>query len=209
MKKFVDLINRFLSKEIDYDQFYSSFNDFYFNDKFEEENRGLSPQDSEFLDEINEKIFYAASDPGGEDKKYGYIDQNEFREWLMKKKDENIHPNYQNIVGSVLKFFPEYHPSEYVKDSLDLAYVVVPDFMNFMVQEIKDKKHAELISRFFNFINDQYSNNSDKEVLNLIQLEILTPLVQEGEVQLMAEELLTGEALEEFKKVAEFEKNRK
>ena len=91
MKKFIQLIDLFLLSEIDYDQFYSSFNDLYFGQSHIEENKQLRREESEFLDEINEEMFFAAKDPNNEDKqKYNYIDQNQFSKWLKHTKEKNI-----------------------------------------------------------------------------------------------------------------------
>ncbi len=91
MKEFADLINSFLKYRIDYDEFYSQFNELYFGVESEERNKVLEPNEADLLDEINEKMFLVAKDPSEKDRdEYKYIDDREFSKWLAEIKKENI-----------------------------------------------------------------------------------------------------------------------
>ena|SRR3989344_6132915 len=91
MKEFIKLINSYLDKEIDYDKFYLEFNNVYFGEGSGERNKELSNKEGEFLDNINEKMFFAAKDPSMEEKqKYNYIDADQFLEWLKQEKEDYV-----------------------------------------------------------------------------------------------------------------------
>lgn len=92
MVKFTSLIDSFLVGQIDFDQFYSVFNDLYFSEHHDEENMQLEQKERDFLDEINEKMFFAGKEVSAEDRKYGYINEGEFRVWLKEEKDKNPAP---------------------------------------------------------------------------------------------------------------------
>jgi hypothetical protein len=86
MKDFLNIVDKFLNKEIDFDQFYSDFNNLYAKDSVSQ----LPEDQFKFIDEINEKMFFAAKDPSDEEKeKYNYVDEAGFSEWLKQKKQEN------------------------------------------------------------------------------------------------------------------------
>jgi hypothetical protein len=87
MKEYLNLIDSFINKEIDFDRFYSDFNTLY----RKEESSQLPENEFAFIDAINEKLFFAAKDPSDEEKqKYNYVDEAAFFDWLKQKKDENI-----------------------------------------------------------------------------------------------------------------------
>lgn len=90
MKEFVSLIDSFLENKVDYNQFYSQFNELYFGEGSADRNKKLESQQADFLDEINEKMFFAAKDPSEEERKYKYIDEKEFFSWLQSQKSQNI-----------------------------------------------------------------------------------------------------------------------
>ena len=86
MKEFLNLIDKFLNKEIDFDRFYSDFNKLYAS----EESSKLPEKEFAFVDAINEKMFFAAKDPSDEEKKkYDYVDESAFSEWLAQQKQES------------------------------------------------------------------------------------------------------------------------
>ncbi len=84
------LIDSFLGQEITLDDFFSSISKFYAPDSLEWKN--LTQEEQDFIYEIYEKATYAAdglskADP---DRKYGVIDQDDFKKWLGEIKEKNI-----------------------------------------------------------------------------------------------------------------------
>lgn len=90
MKNIANLIDSYIDKKINYDQFFQQISNFY-----GEENPGwnhLKEDEQDFVYEIYEKSTYTAEglpkDDG--DRKHGVIDEEDFREWLKEMKERNI-----------------------------------------------------------------------------------------------------------------------
>lgn len=85
LKDLLSLIDNYLSEGLSYDQFYSDFN-YFFNDSSSEG----SVCGGNFFEGINERLMFAAEAPNEEERGHGYIDANEFRNWLAEYKKTNI-----------------------------------------------------------------------------------------------------------------------
>ena len=95
MDKFKKLLDYFIEGKIKFKKFEKDFLDFYLNtDDYEL----LNEKQKSFLDEINEKIDYTNENPNSEDRKYGFVDVDEFRGWLKEYKKENI--QFLDNIGS-------------------------------------------------------------------------------------------------------------
>jgi hypothetical protein len=87
MKPFLNIIDGLLDNRIDFDQFYSEFNELYSQQAVSD----LPEHEFSFIDGINEKLCFGATNPSAEERRqHNYIDDHEFREWLRKHKSENI-----------------------------------------------------------------------------------------------------------------------
>ena len=86
MKELIILIDSFIDSKIDYNTFYDKFNDIYCM-----EPSIFKVDEQDFVEGINDKLAYAGEDPDSEDRKYGYISADEFREGLKEYKQKNIH----------------------------------------------------------------------------------------------------------------------
>lgn len=72
-------IKKFLDGQESFNSFEESFNNLYVksgDDFLEKDNR--------FIEDLNDRLAFASSNPTLEDRGYGYIDENEFKEWLKK-----------------------------------------------------------------------------------------------------------------------------
>lgn len=90
MKTIIDLnkkIEEILNGEINFNEFESAFMSWY----LEIEDDALTALDNDFMEDINDRLAYAAQDPDDQDRKYGFIDQDEFKIWLKQK-----YLDYQN-----------------------------------------------------------------------------------------------------------------
>ena len=85
MKELLTLIDNFIYSGIDYDVFYSKFNDLYCI-----EPSIFKESEEDFVSEINDKLAYTGKNPDSEDRKYGFVDADEFREWLKSYRQKNI-----------------------------------------------------------------------------------------------------------------------
>jgi hypothetical protein len=83
MNDFLKIIDAFLDKEIEFDEFYKKFNDVYSSSIASD----LPEGEFAFVDEINERLFFAAKDPSKEEQEqHNYMDQNQFKDWLSEKR---------------------------------------------------------------------------------------------------------------------------
>lgn len=86
MKELIILIDNFINKKDSYDIFYSGFSRLYCI-----EPSIYTENEEDFVSNINDRLAYAGEDTNDEDKKYGFINADEFREWLKEQKQNNIH----------------------------------------------------------------------------------------------------------------------
>ncbi len=85
------LIDNFIDGKVNFDVFYSKFNDLYCIEpsifkEFEEE----------FVSDINDKLGYSGGNPNAEELSYGLISSNKFKKWLISYKQKNIHFWHKN-----------------------------------------------------------------------------------------------------------------
>jgi len=86
MKELLILIDDFIDNKIGYNEFYSKFNDIYCI-----EPSVFKEAEEDSVSDINDKLAYTGEEPDEEDRKYGFISADEFREWLKDYKQKNIH----------------------------------------------------------------------------------------------------------------------
>jgi hypothetical protein len=91
MREYLTKIDGYVNKETpDFWQFYNWFQDSYFGDKDIELRKQLTEDEIGLMDQIDELLAYAGTDPTEEERANGIFDQNEFREKLKTLRDTNI-----------------------------------------------------------------------------------------------------------------------
>ena len=91
MADFLYIIDKFLEEEeSDFWVFYNWFQDFYFGDKNAESRKLLKPDEVALMQEINELLAYAGTNPTPEERSDGIMDEYQFRERLLALKNDNI-----------------------------------------------------------------------------------------------------------------------
>lgn len=87
-RKVINLIDTFIAKEIIFKEFEDDFLKIYLNDsKYDK----LTEEQQDFIEEINEKTEYTSDNITEEEREYSWITSDEFREWLERYKEKNIH----------------------------------------------------------------------------------------------------------------------
>ncbi|MBI2627395.1 hypothetical protein HYW72_00505 [Candidatus Nomurabacteria bacterium] len=86
-KKIIILIDKYITEEIKYKEFYDYFNDIM------QSSLDIDDEEAHLEWDINDRLAYATDDPVDEEesKKYGYIGAKELRDWLKEYKQKNIH----------------------------------------------------------------------------------------------------------------------
>jgi hypothetical protein len=86
MKEYLKIIDDFLQMKLEFNDFYSAFNDLYASDS----TSNLPDGQFQFIDEINEQLFFVGKNPSDvERKEHNYLDDEQFRDWLEKLKQKN------------------------------------------------------------------------------------------------------------------------
>jgi hypothetical protein len=98
MKNFIEVIDSFLNGKILFDEFFRLISAFYGSQNPEWNKLKKSEQD--FVYEIYEKSTYTAEGlPKNDlDRKYGVIDEIEFKKWVGDLREKNI--KFWNVIGS-------------------------------------------------------------------------------------------------------------
>lgn len=80
------------------------------------------------------------------------------------------------IVEYLLKTFPEFE--EYDKENIDIPHVIVGNFAAFLIKKIEGQEIDDVVKRSYQMINDLFSENNDRDLLDLIQIELFENLAQ-------------------------------
>jgi hypothetical protein len=83
-KELINKINKLLKKEITVPEFEDKYY-LYFLDEIPDD--ALSDNDNEFFSEIQEKLDWVSEKPEEDERKYGWINYEEFIEWLKTKME--------------------------------------------------------------------------------------------------------------------------
>ncbi len=89
MKEFLRWIDSYLAGEMTYKDFEDKVEHYYAVD---EKSDSLPDKEAAFLNDVYEKTTYTEKDvpQNDKDRRYGIIDEVDFKKWLQQKKEENI-----------------------------------------------------------------------------------------------------------------------
>lgn len=110
---------------------------------------------------------------------------------------------FNNIVGKILKTFPEFESSSERKEVYDNdgPYIYMSYFGNFLLNKIEEDENNEFIQRAFDFINNSFEDPElNSHIWDLFNLEIFQRFDMEDRCVNLANKFLKGRALLAFQK---------
>jgi hypothetical protein len=90
MIEYLGKIDAVIDKTTDFWTFYNWFQMAYFGDEGAEVRQSLKPDEISLLQEVNELLAYAGTNPTQEERNNGIMDEDQFRERLFLLKKNNI-----------------------------------------------------------------------------------------------------------------------
>ena len=90
MIEYLSQIDEVLNNKIDFWAFYNWFQEAYFSDEKVDVRRSFKPDEISLLQEINDLLAYAGTNPTQEERDNGIMDEDQFRERLLSLKKNNI-----------------------------------------------------------------------------------------------------------------------
>lgn len=106
---------------------------------------------------------------------------------------------YENIVGVILKKFPEYKNSEeYFDESMkDLPYIVLGNLSLMAFENIDTNLNISLAEKLVKFTDEIINDaNSEDKLINAFQVQVFEQIVGSRTGAKLAEKLLHGKSVE-------------